>query len=107
MTRKQRKARQQQEQIGENDPFMRQMRGKPGKTRPMRKARNKFAECDGGETAQRDRERMPVEQRHAQQDRRKDHELDGEAEQITASRGRQIGQRCDLPIGGFTVGASP
>ena len=66
MVREQREAEQQAEQVGEDDPLVRQVRREPAEARAgLEPGEAELVDDDGREAGQRDLQRVMVEQRHA------------------------------------------
>src|SRR5262249_46506446 len=81
MARQERKAHQQQEQVREDGPFVRQVPAEPGEAMAgLESSVSKLIGGDDGKARERDRQRMAVEQRHAKQHQREQDEIDGDAQ---------------------------
>ena len=83
MARQQRKAHQQQEQVGEDHPLVLHVQRETAEARPELEAGEaELVGDDGGEPGQRHLQRVVVEQRDAEQRQREQDEVDGDAEEI-------------------------
>ena len=91
MAREQRKPHQQQEQVGQDHPFVLHVQreaGEPGAE--FEAGENELVERDGRKPGQRDVERVVVEQRDAEQRQAEQDEIDRDAEDVD----RRDGARC-------------
>ena len=96
MAREQRKAHQQQEQVGEDHPLVLQVRGEARQAGAVLEAGEaELVERDGGKPGQRHLQRVVVEQRDAEQRQREQDEIDRDAgdKQRLAGRGCGHGRR--------------
>ena len=83
MPRQQRKAHQQQEQVGEDHPLVLHVQreaGEPGAE--LEAGEDELVERDRRKPGQRDLQRVMMKQRDAEQRQREQDEIDGDAEQI-------------------------
>ena len=77
-----RKSHQQQEQIGEHDPFVRHMLAKAAESRAeFESGEGQLVDNDRCKPGQRDRKRVTMEQRNAEQRQREQNEINGYSEQ--------------------------
>src|SRR5688572_22802127 len=85
MVGKERKAEQQPEQVGEDDPFVRHVKresAQPGAG--LEAGEGELVEHDRGEAGQRDGEDMAMEKRDAQQRQREQHKLERDTSEAHA-----------------------
>ena len=97
MARQQREAHQQQEQVGEQRKFVAEMQAEAGQTRALLEAgEDQFVGSNDAKASKRDRQRVPVKQRDAEQGQREQDEIERNAEEENWS-GHQ-GLECFLSI---------
>ena len=93
--RQQREAHQQAEQVREHDPLVVQVAGQPAEARAVRKAGNEqLVERDRRQARERNLQRAVVQQRHAEQRQREQHELERDAERLPARAGADAPGHC-------------
>ena len=90
MAREQGKSHEEAEEVGEDDPFVGHVRSEPSEARAGRKAREgKLVGQDRCKTAQRDSERVAMEERHPEKHHSEEDEVDGcSKHESRFSRGR-------------------
>jgi hypothetical protein len=83
VTRQDGEAHQQQEQVGENDPFMVKLQHKAVETRALAEAREqKLVDRNSGKTSQRHFKRLVVKHSDAEQRQAEQNEINRDAKQI-------------------------
>jgi hypothetical protein len=89
MSRKQREAEQQAEQIGEDHPLVRHVERQPAQARPgLEAGEAELVQRDDGEARQCHLERVVMKQRHAGQSEAEEHEVDWHAQHAGHHRRR-------------------
>src|SRR5687768_177413 len=88
MVREERKAEQQAEQVGEDDPLVRHVQRESAQTGSgLEACEGELVGDDNCQASERDRENMAVEERDAEQGQREQHELErdpGDAQAFSA-----------------------
>ena len=96
MARQQRKADQQQEQVGQDHPFVLHAAA-PGRAKPgpvFESGEEQLVDGDGRKPGQRDLQRVVMKERDAQQRQPKQDEVDRDAKQIDGLRCVDVGRGC-------------
>src|SRR5229473_3661386 len=104
--RQKRKSHQQQEQISEDDPLMRHVLAEAAQSRTeFESGEDELVDDDGRESGQRDRKRVTMKQRHAEQGQREQDEIDGYSkhqhglDHLSIASGRKTPARRDVVSG--------